>query len=76
MGAKNPNRLAVHELARELSCRTADVHREADRLGLPYLIRDGVDGAGQPIRRRVYLRKPVLAALDEMGRRTQRDGAA
>jgi hypothetical protein len=72
MGAVNTNRFTVDELARELAVNRGRVHDEADKLGLPYLTRDGVDKHGNPIVRRVYLRKPILAALDEMGRNSQR----
>lgn len=70
--ATNPNRITVTELATELSCRKEKVHEEADRLGLPHVVRHGVNGRGEPIVRRVYLRKPIEAALDEMGRKSQR----
>lgn len=66
----------VRQLARELACSHDDVHATADRLRLPYDVRHGVSKAGKPIVRRVYLRVPVDAALDEIGRQNVRRGAA
>jgi hypothetical protein len=62
----------VRELGRLLAVSNAQVHATADRLHLPYDIRHTVNRHGQPIVRRVYLRTPIDAALDEMGRHPQR----
>lgn len=72
----NPNAYTVRELARRLRVDDRKVHAEADRLNLPHIDRDGVDKDGQAIVRRVYLRVPIDAALDEMGRQSQRKGSA
>lgn len=66
----NPNAYTVRQLARVLRVSNNLVHSTADRLGLPFDERDGVDKDGNPIKRRVYLRVPVDAALDEIGRRS------
>lgn len=75
MGAPNPNRVTVKQLASLLSCRHGDVHATADRLGIPFDLRYGVDQHGDPIARRVYLRAAVDAALDEIGRQKVRGAA-
>lgn len=58
----------VRTLARILRCSDRHVHATADRLGLPFDERHGVDKDGRPIVRRVYLKAPIDAALDERGR--------
>jgi hypothetical protein len=65
----------VRQLARELACSDKDLHATADRLKLPYDVRHGVDKGGAAIVRRVYLRVPVDAALDEIGRQSVRSVA-
>ena len=65
----------ARQLARQLACSDKAVHETADRLHLPYDVRHGVDKTGAPIVRRVYLRAPVDAALDEIGRQKIRGAA-
>jgi hypothetical protein len=71
----NSNRYTVVQLAKLMSCQQRHVHATADRLRLPYDRREGVDKNGNPIVRRVYLKAPIDAALDEMGRSSQRGAA-
>lgn len=71
----NANAYTVRELARLLRCTDKAVHKTADRLRLPYDTREGVDKNGRPIVRRVYLRTPIDAALDEIGRQKVRGAA-
>lgn len=75
--ARSPSAHAytVRALARLLRCSDHDVHATVDRLGLPYDERHGVNKDGDPIVRRVYLKAPVDAALDELGRRSVRGAA-
>jgi hypothetical protein len=66
--AANPHAYTVRQLGRLLRVDDRKVHATADRLGLPFDERHGVDKNGNPIVRRVYLRVSVDAALDERGR--------
>lgn len=70
--AVNPHAYTVRQLARLLRIDDRKVHETADRLGLPYDERHGVDKYGRPIVRRVYLKVSVDAALDERGRLSAR----
>lgn len=55
-------------LARVLACKTDDAYSTADRRGIPYDERHGVDKDGKPIVRRVYLKAAVDEAVLEWGR--------
>lgn len=69
-------RITTTELAQLLSCSKANVHDTADRIGIPHDLRHSVRTNGTPYTYRVYLRGPVLAALDEIGRHTARKAAS
>lgn len=68
--------LTKRQLARVLACKTDDAYTVADRFGIPYDERHGVDSNGRAIVRRVYSKVVVDAALDERGRLGARRAAS
>lgn len=56
------------QMARKLHCDDKKVDAEADALGIPYRIREGVRGDGEPFTYRTYFKATVDEFFLELGR--------